>query len=443
MDRAQREAVAAGILADCDADETEAIVYSSDSGLTRFTHNAIHQNVAAGDTVARIRAVFDGRTGVATTNHLGVESLRAAIARAKGLARLAPRDDAHVPMSKAEPPPPALGAWVDATAAATPAVRAKIARAIFDVAERNALWAAGFVTTSAEGTTIANSRGTLASFDGTECALAIKQNGPDSTGYAERYSKDVADLDGAVSGEVAAHKAVESASPATVEPGEWTVILEPAAACELLATLTGHFSAQSYDEGSSFLAGNLGRPLMPENVTIVDDVRHPLHPGMPFDFEGVPTQRVALVENGVGNAVVTDTAWAARLGRANTGHALPAPNAAGPQARHLVIAGGDKTREELIAETKRGLLISRLWYVRTVDYRRTILTGMTRDGTFLVENGRIAGGVRNLRFNQSMLEALQSAQFGRDLARAVGYSCSIVLPVVKFDRFSFTSTTDF
>ena len=164
---------------------------------------------------------------------------------------------------------------------------------------------------------------------------------------------------------------------------------------------------------------------------------------MPFDFEAQPTQRLTLIANGVAKNIVTDSYWAHKLNRPNTGHALPAPNAYGPQASHLVVSPGSKPVNELIAETKRGLLITRLWYVRTVDQKKAIVTGMTRDGTFLIEDGEVAGGVRNMRFNHSIIEALRNCEFGNALYRTGSYSYSVVVPAIKIEGFKFSSGTDF
>ncbi len=443
MDRSAREAVAARVLALSGAGATEVIVGATDEALTRFTRNAIHQNVASSDAAVRVRTVVDGRTGVASTNDLSAPSLERAYARACTLARHAPRNETGVEMVQAAPVAQPGGAFSAATAAATAAQRAEIARGVFEVARQRDLWAAGFVMTSRFGITIANTRGTLQSFEGTECGLSVKQNGADSTGYAERFSIDVGDLDGAATGAAAADKAIASAGPVDVPAREWTVILEPAAAAELIAFLASHFSAQNYDEGSSFFSGHLGDRFAGENVSIADDAAHALNPGRPFDLEGAPTQRVALFDRGVARDIVTDAQWARRMGRPNTGHALAEPNSTGPSARHLVVAPGSASLDDLISNTPSGLLVSRLWYTRTVDQRRTIVTGMTRDGTFLIENGRIGKGVHNLRFNQSIVDALGDAEFGRDLARTSSYSYSLVLPAIKFGRFSFTSATDF
>jgi len=443
VDSAQREALAQRVLALSPADATEAVLAAEDHRLTRFTHNVIHQNVAAAQTTVRVRAIIDGRAGVAATNDVRDESLERVVARACEIARLAPADPEMAPLVRAQQAAPIEGGYAQSTADASADVRAHLARGAFDAAERDGLWAAGFVETAHSGVTIANSSGTLQSFDGSDSGMNVKQNGPSSTGFAERYSTDVRDIDGALTGDIAARKALLSKDPIEVEPGEWTVILEPAAFGELAAFLAQHFSAQSFDEGWSALSGKLGERIVGENITLVDDAREHLNPGMPFDFEGTPRQRVTLLDRGVASGIVTDARWAAKLGRENTGHALPEPNAYGPWASHLVLAAGSTSLDDLIAGTKRGLLITRLWYVRTVDRRETFVTGMTRDGTFLVENGKIVRGVRNMRFNQSILAALQDCTLSSEAVRTASYSYAMVVPSVRFERFTFSSATDF
>lgn len=444
MIESQREALAARVLSFSGADHTEVSVESQDRALSRFTHNAIHQNVASCDVTVRVRAILGGRTGVAATNLYDDErALRECVERAIEMAKLAPADPDRpaLPAGGNFTVPPQ--AYADATASASPDARAELCQAIFRVAQTHGLWAAGFVTTGAGGISIVNSSGARASFDGTDAGINVKMNGGDSTGFAESYDTDVRRLDPAAVAERSAEKARASADPAAVEAGPWTVILEPPAFGELLSYLDSHFSAQAYDEGSSFLSGALGEQLLSENVSIGDDYAHPLAPGMPFDFEGQPTQRLPLVERGVARNVVTDSYWAHKLRRENTGHALPAPNAWGPQATHLVVAPGTLSPNELVAQTKRGLLVSRFWYIRTVDQKQAIVTGMTRDGTFLIEDGKLAGGVRNMRFNVSIVQTLRDCAFASDLRRTGGYSYSLVVPSVKIERFTFTSGTNF
>ncbi len=442
MDEAAREEVAQRVLA-LAGGESEAIVYDSDVGLTRFTHNAIHQNLGERDTSIRLRTIVDGRTGVAATNDPSDAGLRAVVARAQAIAAVAPHEP-NVPLLSQSPrviAPP--GAFDPAVAAATPERRAQIAADVFRVAGAGGVWAAGYVTTQRFGTTLVNTRGTRASYDATTCGINVKANGPDASGYAEFYGRAFAGLDGAGVAAIAVDKARTGAAPQAVDPGAWTVILEPPAFGELASYVVDHFSAQAYDEGSSFLSEGLKRRYAGERVTLEDDFAHPLHAGMPFDYEGVPTHRLTLLERGLAKAVVTDATWSKRLALPDTGHAEPAPSADGPQARHIVVASGAQSLTALIAGTERGLLVSRFWYIRPVDRRRTIVTGMTRDGTFLIQDGKVDRGVRNMRFNQSILEALAAAEFADTQALTAGYSYSMVVPAVKIEGFHFTSVADF
>jgi PmbA protein len=443
VDSKRREELAERVLALSGADQTEVTVGTEDADLTRFTHEEIHQNVARSDSSVAVRAIIGLRTGVAGTNLLDEASLRSTVDRAIEMARLAPEDPQLAPLPSGGPTTTPEGAYVKATADAAPQLRAGMADAVFKVAEAHKFWCAGFVRTQSAGFTIANSNGARASFDGTDSGINVKMNAADSTGYGQAYSPDARKLDAHRVASTAASKAKDTAQPQAVEPGAWTVIMEPAAFGEFFAYIAQHFSAQAYDEGSSFLSDGLDKPYFGENVTIVDDYSNALAPSMPFDFEGQPKQKVTLVENGVAKAFVTDSYWAKKLDRENTGHALPAPNAYGPQAIDLIVKPGSKPLEQLIAETKRGLLISRFWYIRTVDQKKAIVTGMTRDGTFLIENGKVGGGVRNMRFNQSILAALGKCEFSNAPQRTGDYWFSTVVPAAKIEGFTFSSGTQF
>ena len=443
MDEDERSTLARRALELAGDDLAEAIVFDDDAGLTRFTHNAIHQNVAHRATSLRVRLVRDGRTGVVETSGLGEAALRGAIERAREIVALAPRDPDFPGLAPRGTAVAQPGAFVDATANASAQVRARIAADAITGSERAGFWAAGFVRTARHGVTLANSNGTVLSYDATTCGLNVKSSGPDASGYAEFFGIDVSALDGEALGERAALKARVGAAPRAVEPGTWNVILEPAAFGELLSYLIHHFSAQSYDEGSSFLCEGLDRAYAGENVSLADDFAHPLQHGMPFDFQGSPARRVELLEHGIARTLVTDLREAQRLDRPNTGHGGLAPDAEGPQARHVVVRPGPRPLEELIAATERGILISRFWYIRPVDARKTTVTGMTRDGTFLIENGVLVSGVHNMRFNQSILAALARAEFGREVARTEGYGYTAVVPAIQIPAFHFTSVADF
>jgi predicted Zn-dependent protease len=438
----QRAAVAGAVLARSTADAAQVTVDFSRQGLTRFTHDTVTQNIDQTDTSVHVRAIVGGRVGIAATNAFDDAALADVVAHATAIAKLAPRETiARQLAGPADALAPA-GAFVPATAAATPADRARIAGAIFAGAT-DGMWPSGYAMTATRGVTIATSNGARASFDGTDAGVNVKMNAPDSTGFAEHYSCDTAALDGGALGREAARIARETRSPLAVDPGDWTVILAPAAAGELLRYLITHFSAEAFSDGSSFIAGKLGAPVLAPNVTIRDDYRHPLNPGMPFDFEGFPTSRVTLIDRGIAADLVTDSTWSQRLDRPNTGHALPAPNSTGPQASYAVVEAGTKPLDMLIAETKRGLLVTRLWYVRVVDVRSALLTGMTRDGTFLIENGVVRGGVRNMRFNESIVRALNDCELSDTQTRTGSYLYSLVTPAIKFNHVRFASASPY
>jgi predicted Zn-dependent protease len=442
MTAEERAVVARAVLTASNADATEVTIESTQQGLTRFTHEAVNQNIDQTDATLRVRAIVDGRIGIAATNVFDAAALADVSARAAAIALLAPRESTPPVLADAHSAAVPAGAFVAATAAATPELRANLAAAMFAHAAPE-LWSSGFAMTSHYGITIATSNGAQLSFDGTSAGANVKLNGPDSTGFAERYSPDAAALDGNALGREAARIARETSSPQAVEPGDWTVVLAPAAIGELLRYLTLHFSAEAYADGSSFISGKLGAQVLGANVTIHDDYAQPLNPGMPFDYEGYPTQRVTLVRAGIANEILTDSAWAQRLNRPNTGHALRAPNSGGPQSSYTVVDPGTKSLETLVTETARGLLITRLWYVRIVDQRSVLLTGMTRDGTFLIEGGELRGGVRNMRFNCSIAEALGDCEWSDTQQRTGSYHYSLVTPAVKFARFRFASAAPY
>lgn len=439
----EREHVAGRILEISSADQTEVLVSVSDAALMRFTHEASNQNLASSDAGISVRAILGRRTGVARTNRFDEPALRAVVALAADLAALAPEDPLQGTLPKGMTQAPVPGAFDAATARAGAQQRAEMCAAIFKYAEQTGCWSAGFAATASSGLTVANTSGTLTSFDGTDASVNVKMTAPDSTGFAEALSTAVGTIDAAAVAQTSADKALASANPRTVETGDWTVILEPAAFGEIFYYLADHFSAQAYDDGSSFCSDGLDRAYFAENVTVLDDYAHPLAPGMSFDFEGYPTQRLALVGGGVVRNIVTDSYYAHKLGRPNTGHALPAPNAYGPRPRNIVVAAGMKPTAQLVAETERGLLVTRFWYVRPVDRKRAIVTGMTRDGTFLIEGGRLTQGVRNMRFNVSILDLLRNCEFSREQVRTGSYHYSVVVPAARIAHFTFTSVTEF
>jgi predicted Zn-dependent protease len=270
-----------------------------------------------------------------------------------------------------------------------------------------------------------------------------------SAGYASALALDVDDLDFEAIGREAVEKCLHSQNPRGLEPGEYTVILEPYAVEDFLLMMayTG-FGAVAMQEGRSFMAGKLGEKIVDPRVSIWDDGLSPDGIPWPFDFEGVPKQRVDLIESGVARGVVYDSYRAGKEeGKASTGHALPAPNSFGPFPANAFFAPGDATLEEMIASTERGIYVTRFHYTRPVEPTKVVITGMTRDGTFLIENGEIAYPVKNLRFTQSYLEALNEvAMIGTEPRLLAGMALEISrnsVPALKLNKFAFTGATEF
>ncbi|HEY5093575.1 MAG TPA: TldD/PmbA family protein [Candidatus Eremiobacteraceae bacterium] len=440
-DRAAADAVLDIALEESKADETEVILTSQNLALSRITHNVIHENLIERDRSINIRVVVQNRVGVASTNELDREGIRTAVARAIEIARVSPADEEFPGLPSSGPATHAMEwAYDEQTAALTPAARAAAVADIVKVMVGHKLTAAGYVSTSSGSVAIANTKGIKQFFRSTDSAINIKAMGDDSSGYAEGYSRRFSDLNAARLGETAASRAAAGRNPGSVEPGEYTVILEPPAFREYLGYLswTG-FGAMPFSEGSSFMTGRIGDRLMGDNITIGDDFAHPSGAGMPFDFEGVARQPVTLIDKGVASGVVYDSYYAAKLKHANTGHALPAPNTFGPLPLNIVLTPGTKSADDLIRETKRGLLVCRTWYIRLVDKLQTIITGMTRDGFFLIEDGQIVRGLRNMRFNESIVGALGRCELAKDLVRSESH----VLPACRIEGFRFSSGTTF
>jgi len=447
------------------ADEVEVLFSGGRFALTRFANNTIHQNVAEENHTVSVRTVFAGRTARASTNRFDDESLRRVVESSESMARLQHPDPDLLPMpdSKEAEGRSSEGTISEApsrhfeqTAAITPQLRAEGVKKIVEVAKKHELTTAGIFSSSDAVEGIFNSRGLSAWHRQTLAEISITMLADDSSGWQKLNSPDVANLDPLALAETAATKAVESANPAEIPPGKYTVILEPAAVLDVVGFMFWDYSGMAILDQRSFLSGRIGTQLFGENVTIWDDVAHPLQTGAPFDGEGVRRQRLPLVENGVVKRVVYARATAERMRHseykdkvgpvAATGHGFALPNEMGEMPCNIVFAApqNPQTVAQMIASTERGVLVTRLWYIREVDPYEKILTGMTRDGTFLVENGRVRRGVRNFRFNQSLIHLLSNVDAMSVPRRCCGEeSFDMVAPAMKVQDFSFTEVTKF
>jgi PmbA protein len=448
------------------ADEIEVLFSGGRFALTRFANNTIHQNVAEENYVVSVRTVFGGRTARAFTNKFDDESLRQVVRSSESLAKLQHPDPDLLPMPDSLEAEGSAGGGARATyatsrhfagtAAITPELRAEGVGKIVGVAERHKLTTAGVFSSADSLEGIFNSRGLGNWHTQTLAEVSITMIGADSSGWQKANSPDVKNLDPLALAETAARKALESARPREISAGKYTVILEPAAVLDIVGFMFWDYSGMSILDQRSFLTGRIGTKLFGDNISIWDDAGHPLQTGSPFDGEGVRRQRVGLIENGVVKRVVYARATAERMKRSEykdsvgpveaTGHGFALPNEMGEIPQNIVFApvSDPQTVEQMIASTERGVLVTRLWYIREVEPFEKMLTGMTRDGTFYVENGRVQGGVRNFRFNEGLIHMLSSVESMSVPVRACGEeSFDMVVPAMKVKEFNFTEVTKF
>ncbi|MGA9041559.1 MAG: TldD/PmbA family protein [Terriglobales bacterium] len=442
------------------ADEVEVFFYGGKSALTRFANNTIHQNVAEESYGVSVRTVFSGRTARATTNKLDDESLKRVVQASETLAKVQHPDPDLLPVPNAGEAAPAANAAPNRhfteTAAITPEQRAEAVGKIVSVAQKRKLNTAGIFSTSESVEGIFNSRGLSDWHTQTSSEISITMLAADSSGWQKANFPNVANLDAVALAEIAAKKASDSANPREVAAGKYTVILEPAAVLDIAGFMFWDFSGLAVLEQRSFLNNRVGEKLFGDNINIWDDVAHPLQSGSPYDGEGVPRQRVQLVENGVVKRLVYARATAKKMKASEykdkvglieaTGHGFLLPNEMGEAPLNIVFGAPRETKsvDQMIASTERGILVTRLWYIREVDPYEKILTGMTRDGTFLIEQGKIRGGVRNFRFNESLIKMLSNVEEMGTPVRASGEeSFDMVVPAMKVREFNFTEVTKF
>jgi len=445
LGEARMKEIAEWVLALSTADQTEVVILGEENRLTRFANSYIHQNVAEKNAQIRVRAVVGKRIGVATTNDLSDEALAQAVESAIGAAKLQRENPDFLSLPSPQPIPKVKG-FVEATASCTPIERAQAASIICRRATEEGLNASGAFTIAAEEIAVANSLGVFAYYPATLADLEIVIMAHSGSGYAHTTSVDVTQIDAQALGQEAIEKALRSRDPIEIEPGDYTVILEEHAVEEMLFYLTDlGCGALAVQEKRSFMTDRFGEKIVGRNISLWDDGLDPQGLPLPFDYEGVPKRKVDFIREGLVTAVVYDSYTAGREGKESTGHALPAPNPYGPFSMNRFLAPGEATKEEMLASTERGIWVTRFHYMNPVHRFKTIITGMTRDGTFLIEKGVITRSIKNLRFTQSILEALSSVKMiGKErkllLSSHLGCGC---VPALKIDDFTFTGVTEF
>lgn len=427
-------------------DQAEAVVYANSHGLTRFANNTIHQNVAIREASLQVRVVVGKRVGQIMTNDLSPEGISRAGRSASDVARAVPENPVFGGLPGARPISPAPAAYVERTAEATPLDRARRVESLLRRSRDRKLTAAGYLSTTTQELAVANSEGVWAYSPSTMAAIETVMTGAAGSAWSERNAMDLDDIDVDAVATEAIDKCVAAQQPRDLSPGTYEVVLEVYAVNDIATFLGLVMTGQAVEDGRSFVGGRIGQKVTGP-VTIVDDPFDPLISPRAFDYEGQPSQKVTLVEDGAARAVVYDSQTAFRARVANTGHALPPNPFASCIPMHLRIEPGTETREQLIKGVKRGVLVTRFHYTRWVHQLRTVVTGMTRDGTFLIENGEIAHPVKNFRFTQSYHDALAGTLgIGRDLCLFAAGEFSFGarrVPALRLAEFTFTGATQY
>lgn len=405
------------------ADEADAVLISVDQNISRFANSTLHQNMSEESATLMLRVVVDGAMGVATTTVFDDGEIDRTANIARESARHSSRIAGFQGLYSANEPVPDVDAFDEETAALSAEKKARALRAVFDAgAKKNVQfagsWASGIASVACANTHGVRRYARMTNLDATVIAI-----GSGTSGYATARERRASRLDIGALGEEATTKATLAAGVhEDLSPGAYDVILEPAAFGEIFDWMNMiAFTGQSFEDGSSFFVGNIGKRLLGENVTIVDDAIDPDFLPFPFDLEGMPKRRVTLVEGGVVRTPVLDKAWADRLALEPTANAWSLGSPEHGAAFHVALAGGTSSREEMIASTKLGIWVTRFNYVNgLLEPKTALMTGTTRDGTFLIRDGRVAARLPNLRWTQSMVEAFSNVEALSRERRAIG-----------------------
>ncbi len=436
--------IAKDVLALSKGDETEVILMVSENALTRFANSQIHQNMEWEDLGISVRVILGKRIGVASGNNFAKKALEDIVERATELAKLQ-KEDLHF---QGLPKPQKIPRLKERVYRSSEKLRAEVVNAVIQQAKKKNIIASGAFSCPITEIAVANSHGIFAYHSSSAADLSTIMLGVTSTGFASDVGPDPKKINPEKVADTALNKVIKGENPIDVAPGDWDVILEPQAVSELMAFFSWLGpNARIYYEQASCLSGKLGKKVFGENVSIIDDPLNQDSMPLPFDFEGVPKKRLEIIKNGVLKNLVYDSYYANRYKQKNTGHALPAPNTAGPIPIHLTMTPGKKSIKDIIARTKKGLLVSRLWYVRVLNTKQLSLTGMTRDGTFLIENGKLLAGVKNLRFNQSIPETFNNVlEVSRQIEPVASFEAELGIsrmPYLKIKNWHFSSGTLF
>jgi len=441
--REQAKALTDRALSFSKAESTTVTLNGGDRANVRFARNSASTSGASSGYSLAITAGFGKKSGIVTTAEFDDASLQRAMRSAEEIAKLSPENPEAMP-PLAPQTYPTVKAFFDDAANATPEWRASAVATAIEASKKKDVVSAGFVETQAAVQAIANSKGLFAYDRFTAADFNLTARTPDGTGsgWASKSFNELRQLDPAALAAAAIEKAALSKSPVGIEPGKYTVVLEPAAVADLLAFMMFSADARQSDEGRSFFSkqggGNrVGEAVVGEKVTIISDPNHPLAPTVAFDGEGLPLSRHTWVERGVMKDLLYSRYWAEKQGKEPT---------AGPA--NLIMEGGKASRDELIAGVERGVLVTRFWYIRPLDPQTIMVTGLTRDGLFLIEKGKVTRAVKNMRWNESPIVAFNNIEAMTAAERVVsgegvgGAGLSLVCPGARIREFTFSSASD-
>jgi predicted Zn-dependent protease len=440
MSRSEAQAFLERIVKLSKADTIGAQLNGGYTGNIRFAANRVSTSGGVSNSQLVVQSGYGPKHAVVTTSDFSAEGVERAVRQSEAIAKLVPDDPENMPLL----PPQQygdVGAWFDSTANLTPAERAAAARTAIDAAKAAGdLAAAGFIVAGTNYNAIASNTGLYAYFPSTSAnyQLTVRTDDGTGSGWAAADHPDWRQIDFRAVSDRAIQKARASRSPVAVEPGRYTVILEPQAVGDLVQLLAFALDARSADEGRSAFSKQgggtkIGERIVDPKVTLFSDPADPQLRGQPWTDEGLPLGREVWIENGVLKQLNYSRFWAQKK------HARPTGGLGS-----VKMAGGDATTEQMIASTPRGILVTRLWYLREVDPRTVLYTGLTRDGTFLIENGKITKSVKNLRFNESPLFMLNNLEMLGRAERVAGTESggNVVFPTLKVRDFNFTSLSD-
>jgi len=421
------------------ADQCSATLNGGINGNIRYALNSVSTSGRVSDCDLAVEVAFGKRIGTATINSFDDASIEAVVRRAEELAKLAPENPEFVPAIDKQAYK-ASGTWSDKTAAITPEYRASVAAACIEPCRKDKLVAAGFFTDNASFSAIANSKGNFGyqKTTGVDFTCTVRTDDGHGSGWVARNLGDVSRFDAKSDIQTAIGKAKGSADAKALEPGKYTVIMEPAASAGLISFMMFGFDARRSDEGRSFLSkkggGNkLGEKLFDDRVTMYADPWDEQAAVLPWDNDGLARERMPIVTNGKVDYLQYSRYWAQKQGKKAVG-----------QPGNLIMVGGDKSTMDLVKGTKKGVLITRTWYIRLVDPQTVLLTGLTRDGTFYIEDGEIKYPIKNFRFNESPAIMLNNIEeIGKPVRVADDESPFVMMiPPLKVRDFTFTSLSD-